>query len=119
MKDFKITSTNGLNFQTGDFELISQKERIIQHVRTALYTFKNEWILDKNRGIDSSTGLKNLDFLEYEIRTQILQVDGVISIANYSQNFDKTTLSVRIDATLITKYGEVKFSNQLGKDYNL
>ena len=119
MKDFKITETNGLNFQNGDFELISQKERIIQHVKTALYTFKAEWILDKKRGIDYPSGLKNMNFLEYEIRSQILQVEGVTSISNYSQNFDKTSLSVQIDATLITKYGELQISEQIGKDYNL
>ncbi len=119
MKDFKITATNGLNFQNGDFELISQKERIIQHVKTALYTFKGEWILDQKRGVDYPSGLKNPNFLEYEIRSQILEVEGVTSISNYTQSFDTTTLSVRIDATLITKYGEVKFSEQIGKDYNL
>ena len=119
MKDFKITETNGLNFQNGDFELISQKDRIIQHVKTALYTFKTEWILDKKRGVDYPSGLKNPSFLEYEIRSQILQVEGVTSITDYVQIFDKTTLSVRIDATLITTYGEIKMSEQLGKDYNL
>ena len=119
MKDFKITTTNGLNLQSGDFELISQKERIIQHVKTALYTFKNEWILDKKRGIDYPSGLKNTNFLEYEIRTQILQVEGVVSISDYSQSFDKSTLFVKIDATLITEYGEVKISEQIGKDYNV
>ena len=119
MKDFKISQTNGLNILHGDFEITFKTDRIAQHIKTALYTFKKEWIFDETRGVDYPHGLKNTDFLEHEIRKQILNVKGVDSIINYEQKFNKDTLSVEVVATIKTCYGTINFSEQIRKDYSL
>lgn len=116
MKDFKITPTNTLSLLRGDFELTSKRERVLQHVKTALYMFKKEWFLDTSRGIDYSQGLKNTEFSEYEIRKQILNVSGVKSILNYRQNFNRTDCCIEIFATILTVYGEADFSEIIQKE---
>lgn len=116
MKDFKISATNSLNLQRGDFELTSERDRVLQHVKTALYTFKKEWFLDLSVGIDYPQGIKNSEFLEHEIQKQILNVAGVKSILNYQQNLNRKDFCVEIFATIQTDYGEIDISEVMQKE---
>lgn len=112
MTDIKM-GNNRLPITDGDFQLVGGIEEIKQHIIVALNTFYNDWLLDYTKGIDYTKGLRNLDFLQHDCKSQILGVDGVTGLINFSINFDKPTLTVKIVSGVKTIYGRVDIAETL------
>ena len=112
MTDIKMAS-NSLPMINGDFQLINGIEEIKQHIIVALNTFYGDWLLDYTKGIDYTHGMRNLDFLQHDCKSQILGVDGVTNIINFTMNFNRTTLAVEVVAGVQTLYGRVDIAQTL------
>ena len=96
-----------LPMYNGDFVLVQGIDEIKQHIIIALNTFYADWLLDYTKGIDYPFGLRHEEFLEHDIKNQILGVDGVISLVNFSMTFDRTSLVWNVRAGINTSYGRV------------
>ncbi len=92
----------------GDFMLVNGVEEIKQHIIVALSTFYTDWLLDYRKGIDYTFGLRHEEFLENDVKKQILGVEGVVSIVSFSMAFDKKTLIWNIKAGIRTIYGNIE-----------
>lgn len=84
MKDLKIDD-NGIVFKNGDWVLVEGQARVIQHVRTALRTLKNDWLLDYRKGINYFDALKagNDLLLKADTKLAVRDVVGVEKITKF------------------------------------
>lgn len=112
MTDIKMIN-NRLPIIDGDFQLVNGIDEIKQHIIVALNTFYTDWLLDYTKGIDYTNGLRHLDFLQHDCKSQILGVDGVTGLINFSLTFDKNTLTVNTIAGVNTIYGRVDIAQTL------
>ena len=112
MTDFKVKN-NRLVFSCGDFAIVDGLEEVKQHIIAALYTFKGDWALNKQKGINYAYGFRNRAFLEKDIRQQILGVKNVYSLDNFTMEFDKTTLAINVTAVIKTSYGDLTLNENL------
>lgn len=97
----------------GDFQLINGVEEIKQHIIVALNTFYTDWLLDYTKGIDYTRGMRQLEFLEHDCKSQIRGVEGVTNIINFIMNFNRQTLTVEVQAGIQTIYGRVDIEQQI------
>ena len=113
MPDIEIS--NNLNLTTGDLTLINGEKRVIQHIKVALNTFYKDWLLDATKGIDYANGLRNLELLEHDIKKQITEVADVISISDFSLEFNRKDLTINVQARIKTNYGDFDLSEAIEK----
>lgn len=106
MTDIKM-SGHTLPMANGDFQLVSGVEEIKQHIIVGLNTFYTDWLLDYTKGIDYTRGMRQLEFLENDCKSQIRGVEGVTNIINFTLNFNRKTLVVEVTAGIQTIYGRV------------
>lgn len=112
MTDIKMDN-HTLPIVDGDFVLTDGVEEIKQHIIVALNTFYTDWLLDYTKGIDYTNGMRNLDFLQHDCKNQILGVNGVTGLINFSLTFDKNTLTVNIVSGVQTIYGRIDIAQTL------
>lgn len=112
MTDIKM-GYDRLPMVDGDFQLTEGIDEIKQHIIVALNTFYGDWILDYTKGIDYTKGMRQNEFLEHDSKSQILGVDGVTNIINFTLTFDKPTLTVKILAGIQTIYGRIDIAQTL------
>lgn len=112
MTDIKMTG-NRLPLVNGDFQLTDGIDEIKQQIIVALNTFYGDWLLDYRKGIDYTKGMRQNEFLEHDAKSQILGVDGVTNIINFTLEFDKPNLIVQIMAGIQTVYGRVDIAQTL------
>lgn len=108
-----MTKDNRLQIIDGDVALVSNIEEVRQQVIVALNTFKRDWILNSQKGINYPQGFRNTYFLEKDIRRQVLGVNNVRSLDNFTLGFDKKTLAITVSATIKTTYGELYLNESL------
>ena len=112
MSDLQITD-DGLGREDNNFIIINGVEKVRQHIVTALNTFYTDWILDCTKGIDYALGLRNMEFLEYDVKRQLKEVEDVESVNDFSMDFDRETLTVNISAQIKTAYGMLDLSESI------
>ena len=112
MTDIKMEKDR-LPMQNGDFILINGIDEVKQHIIVALNTMYTDWILDPTRGIDYAYGLRNTEFLEHDVKSQISQVKGVQSIDDFNLTFDRKTQTVNITAKIKSNYGMIEITETL------
>ena len=112
MSDLQITD-DGLGIKDGSLIIIGGVEKVRQHIIIALNTFYNDWILDSTKGIDYALGLRDMEFLEYDVKKQLKEVEDVESVEDFSMDFDRETLTVNITAQIKTAYGMLDLSESI------
>lgn len=110
-----LMQNNRLPMGNGDFQLSNGIDEIKQHIIVALNTFYGDWVLDYTKGIDYAYGLRHEEFLEYDIKNQINGVNGVLSVDNFKMEFDKTSLTLNVVASIRTVYGKVDIQNSINR----
>jgi len=108
-----LMKNNRLVMKNGDYVLVTGIEEIKQHIIVALNTFYEDWRPDATKGIDYVYGLRNNEFLEYDVKKQISNVQGVQSIDDFSLTFDRKTQTVNILARIKTDYGNIVFNEEI------
>jgi hypothetical protein len=83
-------------------------DAVAQAVRTRLGLRKGEWFLNTGEGTDYAgavLGTNTASTRDLELRTRILETQGVRGIVDYGSVFDPNERSFRVAAVLDTVYG--------------
>lgn len=108
-----LFENNELRISDGDFVTVSGIEEVRQHVIAALNTFKGDWVLNSQKGLNYSTGFRDENFLKKDIKDQILGIRHVKSLDNFKMKFDRKTLAINVTAIIKTDYGELYLNESL------
>jgi hypothetical protein len=94
--------TNGIQF-------ISEREEIVQTVKTRLALFLGEYFRDITDGTpwyESILGKNtNTDVADAILRQRIASTKGVIRLISYSSSFDPVTRKLNVSAGILTQFG--------------
>lgn len=104
---------NKLPMMNGDFQLVSGIDEIKQQITVALNTFYGDWVLDYTKGIDYAYGVRHEEFLEHDVKNQIRGVKGVLSVDDFTMDYDKTNLTLNISAVVKTTYGKLDLRSSI------
>ena len=104
---------NKLPMMNGDFQLVSGIDEIKQQIIVALNTFYGDWVLDYTKGIDYAYGVRHEEFLEHDVKNQIRGVKGVLSVDDFTMDYDKTNLTLNISAVVKTTYGKLDLRSSI------
>jgi hypothetical protein len=94
---------------TGDLAAVEATDAIDQAVRIGLRTYKREWFLDENAGIDyfNVVFAKGLTPTQKaaEIKTQILSSPGIIGLEQFSMELDGATRVATLEFRAVSEDG--------------
>lgn len=116
MRVRQLDSHHDWIFGRGRSSYLSGSDAIAQCVRTKLLALKQDWILNRNDGIawfDYLDKNPNIQQLEIDVRTEILNVTGVINITEFDIKLEPIMRYFLIQVTYIDQYNdtrEVKFN---------
>ncbi|HCM9354148.1 TPA: hypothetical protein N5L54_003079 [Enterobacter kobei] len=112
MIDFRIAD-NKVVFTNGLLQYVDGAERVRQQVDFRLNLWRGEWFLDGQFGtpyLQDVLGKQvTLNGALSAIRTEILAVEGVNGIVEFTYNFDRAERKLSIEFTANTEYGLVQY----------
>ena len=112
MIDFYLND-NIIVFQNGNVTYVNGAARVRQQIEFRLNLWKNEWFLDSQFGtpyLQDILGKRvTLNGALSAIRTEILAVEGVTGIVEFTYNFDRAERKLSIEFTANTDYGLVQY----------
>lgn len=107
-----LNSNNDLIIQAGNFKTVEDGPEVIQHTRTRLQFYLEEWFLDLNSGTpyfqEIFTKPINLANIESIFKSRILNTNGVLLLTEFSMEYEgqsKRKLTVSFSAE--TTYGTI------------
>lgn len=96
-----------------EFAIVTDLEQLRQRIQQHLRFFRGEWFLDTTEGVPYLTDLlgDRLDtsLVESVLYSQILEVDGVVSVSNISVVEVRRTY--RFTADVQTIYGDMRMES--------
>lgn len=110
-----IDSNGDWTFGKGRADYVKSSEEINQNVVTRLRSFKNDWFLDTDAGIDRLTllGSRNSERkVLREIEQVVLQTQGVVTVDALSVLSRDSNKNVTIELSYIDVFNQ-KFSGQV------
>ncbi|WP_426447550.1 DUF2634 domain-containing protein [Paenibacillus sp. S-38] len=106
MKSFKLSEDGDLVIKNGELQMVEGDEELLQCIRIELSTYKGEWFLDSNMGVDyyGKILVKNPNYavIKAELTAAILREPRIRSVDLIEfVNFDraKRVLSIKFKAT--------------------
>lgn len=97
--DIKITD-NHIVLENGDFPIVRDINRIMQHIRTGLHLLVGDWVLDRSAGISYFTGMRAYpEILSAQIKKAINTVDGVDTVLKYNFQQNENNI-IEVSATV-------------------
>ncbi|HBL8926457.1 TPA: hypothetical protein LTW74_001380 [Enterobacter hormaechei] len=112
MIDFRLTD-NKVVFTNGLLQYVDGAERVRQQVEFRLNLWRGEWFLDSQFGtpyLQDVLGKQvTLNGALSAIRAEILAVEGVNGIVEFTYNFERAERNLSIDFTANTEYGLVQY----------
>lgn len=112
MLDFRLTD-NKIVFTNGLLQFVDGAERVRQQIEFRLNLWRGGWFLDSEFGtpyLQDVLGKQvTLNGALSAIRAEILAVDGVTGIVEFSYKFDRENRKLSIDFTANTDYGLVQY----------
>lgn len=113
MIDFRLIDGKLLTDKSGNFKLVDGAERVRQQVEFRLSLFRGEWFLDSEFGtpyLESVLGKQvTINAALSTIKTEILGVEGVTKIEDFSYQLNRQTRLLTINCSLQTDYGLVNY----------
>lgn len=87
--------------------LADSPEAVAQAVLTRVRLYVGEWFLDKRVGLnkDAILGYGTQQTRDAEVKSRILDTQGVLRITDYSSQVDATTRAFTVTCTVDTIYG--------------
>lgn len=115
MADLKLDANGDLEIgPDGDLIIVRGLDAIMQHLRIRLQFFRGEWFLDTRLGIpyfeEVLRKAPDLNVVQSIIRDAITTTPGVISITEFSLDYDGVTRSLSLDGKALTTEGVLTFS---------
>lgn len=112
--DLKIGTDGDLELSATDLQFTSGVEAVAQGIRIRLRTFRNEWFLNLDTGVDwfgSILGQKyNATRVRSEIRDVILDTENDIEITRLDVDYNGQTREVTIGWEVRTTFGDLSDS---------
>lgn len=105
--------------ETGDIatsgeQFLSGVEEIAQTIRTRLNLFLGEYFLDVTDGTDWFGRIlgKNVGLgrAESELKSRILQTEGVRTITGFTTDFDLPTRTLTVTCSVLTPFGQTSIT---------
>lgn len=100
---------NKLVWENGDLKLVDGLNLVKQHILTALYTLKGDWLLDDRKGLNN---IKDEIFFINSVKNQILGVEGVNQIKSFTWNKDRNFV-IKIYAKVTSNVGEIEINEDI------
>lgn len=101
---------NDIVFSESGFLRATRGRLVVQQVRSNLLYYRAEWFLNRNNGVpyfqDVFVKPANLNLLESELKSTILNTPGVDSLISFSLDFDTSTRKVSVSFEARTIYNE-------------
>jgi len=94
-------------FGKGKSSYKSSQLALNQNISTKLLEWKGDCFFDNDAGVDWKNRLEKrsqIPFLQDEIRTVILKVDGVVEVTNLDLNFNSTSRNLTVNYSVKTIY---------------
>ncbi|MFQ1006032.1 hypothetical protein [Gilliamella sp. CG22] len=107
MKVRELDNNHDWTFGQGLANYLHQSDAIAQCVKTKLLSLKKDWFLDRNDGIawfDYLAKNPNTKQLEIDIKKQIFNIEGVISIDEFDILLDSEMREFLIQITYTDKF---------------
>lgn len=107
-----LDSNNDLIIENGSFKLVEDAAETIQHVRSRLLFYLEEWFLDTKAGTpyfqEVFTKPANLANIESILKTRILKTPGVERLIEFSMNYEgESVRKLTVDFSAETIYGVI------------
>ncbi len=87
-----LDSNNDLIVESGQLKLVTDGAEVVQHVRSRLLFYMEEWFLDINAGVpylqEIFTKPANIANIESIFKTTILNTPEVSKLLQFSMNYD-------------------------------
>ncbi len=107
-----LDSNNDLIVENGAFKLVQNGSEVVQHVRSRLLFYKNEWFLDRSAGVPYFEEVfvkpSRPDNVESILKSEILQTPGVLSLIEFTMDYDSQTRKLTVTFTAETTYGLIE-----------
>lgn len=112
MRDLKLDLTTGdLLINNYDMVVVDEIDQIAQSIHIKLRTYKGEFFADTSAGMDyfNLILIKNpdMDIVATTIKEQILSVEGVREIIEYSQDLNNALRTLTVTFKVDTIYGDI------------
>jgi hypothetical protein len=108
MRTRRINENNDWLFGAGRQSYYSGSDAVAQKVLTRLQSFKGNWFLNLDAGVDWISEMEQRDqqpFLEASVKTTILNTRGVVSLNTFSPSWDARNRKLTITASYTDIYG--------------
>lgn len=107
-----LDENNDIFVKNGRIAIVSGESQVIQHVRTRLLFYLNEWFLDQSAGTPYYQEIfvkpYNLNNIESIIKLRIAKTPELNSITSFSMNYvSPDTRLLSISFTANTDYGNI------------
>lgn len=100
-------------FVNGDIQFIDGAERVRQELEFALSLWRGEWFLDPDAGTPYYNNILGKGMTPQgasaAIRQQIMAVEGVRAITDFSYEFDRKARKLTVNFECATDYGIVTY----------
>lgn len=109
-----LDENNDIFLQDGTIHRVSEAPETIQQIRSRLLFYLGEWFLDTTGGVDyfGVVFVKpvNLSLIESELKSTIINTDGVIELIEFELDYNRTTRKLQVDFEAKTIYGTINVS---------
>ena len=107
-----LDSNNDLIIDKGQLKLVSDGAEVVQHVRTRLLFYLEEWFLDLQAGTpyfqQIFTKPARLGNIESILKTRILQTPGVEKLTEFSMEYQGESIrKLTVNFSAETSFGEI------------
>lgn len=113
MIDFRLTDGQLTTDRQGNLRCVDGAERVRQQIEFRLSLFRGEWFLDGEFGTPYFSDILgkqvNINAALSVIKQQILEVDGVTKITDFSYRLDNKTRTLSVNCDIHTDYGIVNY----------
>ena len=107
-----LDSNNDISFKNGSSFMVEDGAEVVQHIRSRLLFYKEEWFLDTDAGVpyfqEIFTKPFNLARTESTLKREILQTPGVEKLTQFSIDFNANTRKLTVTFSAETTFGTVE-----------
>lgn len=107
-----LNANNDLIVERGGFRLVRDGAEVVQHVRTRLLFYLNEWFLDTQAGVPYFqlifTKPANLQAIESIFKTEILRTPGVRELTDFALTYEgQSVRRLTVTFSAVTDFDEI------------
>ena len=107
-----LDSNNDLIVSSGQFKLVEEGAEVVQHVRTRLQFYMEEWFLNLDSGVPYFQQIfvkpANLSNIESIFKSEILNTSGVLKLTEFTMSYEGgSSRKLTVTFSAETTYGTI------------